>query len=64
MKMKSEIMKGNLMTKEVIKALSEWVLRVTSKEYPATPEELEALPKVAELVLTYPFEVSEPHKNL
>ena len=37
------------MKKEVLEALSDWIIRITNKNAAATPEELEALPKVAEI---------------
>lgn len=36
-------------TLEVSKALAEWILRITDEYHTATPEEIEALPKVAEV---------------
>ncbi|WP_188615807.1 hypothetical protein [Lysinibacillus alkalisoli] len=38
---------------EVMSALSEWIIRVTDKKGIATPEEIAALPKVAELFLKH-----------
>ena len=37
--------------KDVLNALGEWVVKTTEKGHLATPEEITALPKVAELFL-------------
>lgn len=38
---------------EVLGALADWVINVTAKKEKATSEELEALPKVAEVFLQF-----------
>ena len=38
-------------TKKVLDALESWILRVADKNTKATPEELDALPKVAKVFL-------------
>lgn len=48
-----EVVKGMNKKEEVMSALSEWIIRVTDKKGIATPEEIAALPKVAELFLTH-----------
>jgi hypothetical protein len=42
--------KVNKIRDEVIKALADWILRVTKE---ATPAEMEALPRVTEIYLRY-----------
>ncbi|MGR7908370.1 hypothetical protein ACU64V_03170 [Lysinibacillus capsici] len=37
--------------KEVLEALADWVIRTANKKELATSEEIEALPKVAEVLL-------------
>lgn len=49
---------------QVIEGLGDWLIRVLNKEGLATPEEVETLPKVAEIFLKYHSSVFSPVKKV
>ena len=49
-------------TVQVLQTMEEWILKALKEKASATPEVLEALPKIAEVYLNYSSLVS-PDKN-